>query len=141
MEILQTPKIIAMTSEWQSETRRVWMDMKAHPPEDELDDSYAGNSIGHWEGNTLVVDTVGVRPEVSYFYGLSLPHGKTHVIERFHQPFPDILVDDVTLIDDAVFVKPWLKSYTYRYRPELRLEEFECLDNNSHIDDQGKSKF
>jgi hypothetical protein len=125
VEILQTPNTIAMTSEWMAATRRVWMDLKTHPPEEELEDTYAGHSIGHWEKDTLVVDTVGVRDDVSYFYGLSLGHGKTHVIERFQQTAPDVLVDEVTLIDDTVFTKPWVKTYTYHYRPDLRIEEYE----------------
>ncbi len=141
LEILQTPNIIAMSSEWQAATRRIWMDAKAHPPEDELEDTYTGHSIGHWDGDTLVVDTVGVRADVSYFYGMSLAHGKTHVIERFRQTDADILVDEITLIDDAVFVKPWVKTYTYHYRPDLHIQEYVCLDNNRNVDDQGKSKF
>ena len=138
---LQTPKIIALSSEWQAATRRVWMDVKAHPPEEELEDTYTGHSIGHWEGDTLIVDTVGVRDDVSYFNGLSMSHGKPHVIERFHQTAPDLLVDEVTLIDDAVFVKPWVKTYTYHYRPELRIQEYVCLDNNRNVDEHGLSKF
>lgn len=140
MEILQTPKIIALTSEWDAASRRVWMDVKAHPPEEELEDTYVGDSIGHWEKDTLVVDTVGVRSDVSYFYGLSMDHGKTHVIERIHQTAPDILVDELTLIDDDVFVKPWVKTYTYHYRPDLHIQEYVCLDNNRNVDSEGKAK-
>ena len=59
MEILQTPKIIAISSEFKSGTRRIWMDEKTHPPADELDETFVGHSIGRWEGDVLVVDTVG----------------------------------------------------------------------------------
>jgi hypothetical protein len=141
MEVLQTPKVIALTSEYQAASRRIWMDLKDHPPADELEDTYTGHSIGHWEGDTLVVDTVGIRPDVSYFRHLEMSHSdKTHIVERFHQPTPDTLVDDMTLMDPDVFVKPWIKSYTYRYRPDLRIEEYVCLDNNRAIDEQGRAK-
>jgi hypothetical protein len=142
MEVLQTPKIIALTSEWQAASRRIWMDLKEHPPADELEDTYTGHSIGHWEGDTLVVDTVGVRTDVPYFSQVPLAHGAhARFIERFHQTAPDVLVDDLTVIDPDVFVKPWLKSYTYHYRSDLRLEEYVCLDNNRNVDTQGRAKF
>jgi len=142
MEVLQTPKIIALTSEWQAASRRIWMDLKEHPPAEELEDTYTGHSIGHWEGDTLVVDTVGIRTEVPYFSQVPLDHGPhARITERFHQTAPDVLVDDLTVIDPDVFVKPWVKTYSYHYRPDLRLEEYVCLDNNRNVDDQGRAKF
>ncbi|MGC1459180.1 MAG: hypothetical protein WA825_12945 [Steroidobacteraceae bacterium] len=142
MEVLQTPKIIALTSEYQAATRRIWMDLKNHPAADELEDTYTGHSIGHWEGDTLVVDTVGIRPDVSYLRHMEMPHSrKTRIVERFHQTAPDTLVDDMTLMDPDVFEKSWIKSYTYHYRPDLRIEEYVCLDNNRNVDAQGRGKF
>jgi hypothetical protein len=141
MEVLQTPKIIALTSEYQAASRRIWMDLKDHPAADELEETYTGHSIGHWDGDTLVVDTVGIRPDVSYFRHVEMSHSrKTRIAERFHQTAPDTLVDDMTLIDPDVFVKPWIKSFTYHYRPDLRIEEYVCLDNNRAIDEQGRAK-
>jgi hypothetical protein len=142
MEILQTPKIIALTSEWQAASRRIWMDLKDHPPTEELDDSYAGHSIGHWEGDILVVDTVGLRADVPFQHQVPYLHSsKTRIVERFRQTAPDTLVDEMTVIDPEVFVKPWVKTYTYKYRPNLRMEEYVCLDNNRNVDDEGRQKF
>ena len=142
MEVLQTPKIIAVTSEWQAASRRIWMDRKAHPPADELDASYAGDSIGHWEGDTLVVDTVGLRSDVPFEHRIPLKHSEnTRIVERIHQTAQDILVDDVTVIDPEVFVKPWVKRYTYHYRPDLRIEEYVCLDNNRNVSEDGRQHF
>jgi len=142
MEVLQTPNIIALTSEYQAASRRIWMDLKDHPPADELEDTYTGHSIGHWEGDTLVVDTVGIRPDVSYLRHIEMAHGrKTRIVERFHQTTPDTLVDEMTLMDPDVFIKPWVKTYTYHYRPDLRIEEYVCLDNNRAVDEQGRAKF
>jgi hypothetical protein len=62
MEILQTPKVISITSEWQAATRRVWMDLKQHPPAEELDDTYAGHSIGHWEDYRALQPDIAGRP-------------------------------------------------------------------------------
>jgi hypothetical protein len=142
MEVLQTPKIIALTSEWQAASRRIWMDLKEHPPAEELEDTYTGHSIGHWEGDTLVVDTVGIRTDVPYFSQVPLDHGPhARITERLHQTAPDVLVDDLTVVDPDVFTKPWVTSYTYHYRPDLRLQEYVCLDNNRNVDDQGRAKF
>jgi hypothetical protein len=134
MEILQTPNIISITSEWQAETRRIWMDLKAHPPLEELDLTYAGHSIGHWEGDTLVVDTVGIREDIPVDRALS-PHSvNMRLIERFTQSRPGILTDEITIIDPEVTDSPRKQSHTYRYRPELRLQEYNCLENNRNVD-------
>jgi hypothetical protein len=142
MEILQTPNIIAITSEWQAASRRIWMDLKKHPPAEELDDTYTGHSIGHWEGDVLVVDTVGLRADVPFQHQVPYLHSnKTRIAERFHQIAPDTLVDEVTVTDPEVFVKPWVKTFTYKYKPNLRLEEYVCLDNNRNVDAEGRQKF
>jgi hypothetical protein len=141
MEILQTPKAIAITSEFQAETRRIWMDLKAHPPAEDLDDSYAGHSIGRWVGDVLVVDTVGVRPDVA-MDASGLPHGpRMRIVERFRQTAPGVLEDAITVHDPDVFVAPWRSTRTYHYRPDLRLQEYSCLDNNRNIDAQGLPVF
>lgn len=141
MEILQTPNIVAITSEWQAETRRIWMDIKKHPPAEELDDTYAGHSIGHWEGDVLVVDTVGLRPEVSLDFS-HLPHSsKTRISERFSQVKPGVLVDDITVEDPDLFTGPWKYQTSYIHKPGLRLEEYNCLDNNRNVDAEGRALF
>jgi hypothetical protein len=135
MEILQTPNIIAITSEWQAESRRIWMDLKEHPPEAELDPSYSGHSIGRWEGDTLVVETVGIREDVPLDFTF-LPHSpKLKVTERISEVAPGILVDDITVEDPDLFAdgKKWTYSNTYRHRPDLRLGEFVCVENNRSI--------
>lgn len=141
MEILQTPKVIAITSEWQAENRRVWMDRKNHPPADELDPTYNGDSIGHWEGDTLVIDTVGVREDVPLNY-TGLMHGpKLHIIERLTQTSPGILTDEFTIDDPDVFVKPWIHKETYRHRPDLRIQEYICEENNRNVGAEGEATF
>ncbi len=141
LEILQTPKIIAITSEWQAFTRRVWMDLKEHPPADELDATYAGHSIGHWEGDTLVVDTVGIREDVP-LDSTRIPHSpNAHLIERFTQFSPGVLVNDITIEDPEVFVTPWKYRYLYVYKPDLRLREYVCLENNRNVGPDGSAVF
>jgi hypothetical protein len=137
MEFLQTPGQIAITSEWQAASRRVWMDMKAHPDPEELDPTYAGHSIGRWEGDTLVIDTIGIRKDVPVDF-LGLPHsGNLHVVERIAEKSPGILVNTITIDDPLAFTAPWTQTHTYRYRPDLRLQEYTCLENNRGVGADG----
>ncbi len=141
IEILQTPNITAITSEWQAFTRRIWMDLKEHPPTEELDDTYAGHSIGHWEGDTLVVDTVGIREDVPLDRS-RIPHStKVRLVERFTQFSPGVLVNEITIEDPEVFVTPWKYRYVYIYKPALRLREYVCLENNRNVGPDGKAVF
>jgi hypothetical protein len=141
MEILQTPNIISITSEWQAESRRIWMDLKQHPPAEELDPSYAGHSIGHWEGDTLVVDTVGLRSDVALDF-TNLPHSdKTRIVERFSQLAPGLIVDDITVYDPDLFTAPWNYKMTYVHKANLRLKEYNCLENNRNVDAEGRAVF
>jgi hypothetical protein len=141
MEILQTPKIVSMTSEWQAGFRRIWMDVKAHPPADELDETYNGHSIGRWVGDTLVVETVGLRQDITLDTS-RIPHGpRTKIVERFSEVSPGVLVDDITIEDPDVFVTPWTYRYVYLHKPDLRLREYVCLENNRNIDEAGSADF
>ena len=97
LEILQTPKIIAISSEFKAGTRRIWMDEKAHPPADELDETFVGHSIGRWEGDVLVVETVGIRTDVAFGGRPPLPHSsKLRLTERFRQTAPGMLAYEIT---------------------------------------------
>jgi hypothetical protein len=141
MEFLQTPGQVTITSEWQAASRRVWLKETRHPPMEELDPTYTGHSIGHWEGDTLVVDTVGVREDVPVNYS-GLPHGpRMHIVERFTSKVPGVLVDNITIDDPDAFVAPWVEVQTYRFRPDLHLQEFECLENNRNVGPQGEASF
>jgi hypothetical protein len=140
MEILQTPKTVAITSEFQGTTRRILMNVKAHPPEEELTNTYAGHSIGHWEGDTMVVDTVGIRDDVTI--DGTRPHSPMlRIVERFTQTSPGVLSDDMTIEDPDALIMPMKQTRTYHYRPDLTLGEFVC-DNNRNVDPTtGKSTF
>ncbi|MBL8642319.1 MAG: hypothetical protein JNK21_00185 [Rhodospirillaceae bacterium] len=141
MEILQTPKVIAITSEWGPGTRRIWMDGRSHPPAEILDPTYAGHSIGRWEGDVLVVDTVGLRTEAVITQQGLMHSDKLRLEERFYSPKPGVLVDEITVIDPEVFTAPWKMVRAYDFMPELSLQEYVCQDNNRNITPDGKPDF
>ncbi len=81
VEIIQTPKQVTIIAEAFSEVRRVYMDRPQAKIED-VAPGYYGRSVGHWEGDTLVVDTVGIKTSVNGYRGM--PHSdQMRVTERF----------------------------------------------------------
>ncbi len=109
MEILFTPGRVTLLGESDgSRLRRIYTDGRPHPEDSDL--TFHGHSIGHWEGDTLVVDTVGILPEsyIAVSEGVGVPNnGDMHIIERIHLTGPDELVDDLEIVAPKVLTAPW----------------------------------
>jgi hypothetical protein len=123
-QIVQTPKLILMVFEYPNSIRFIPTDGRAHPVDP--DPTWMGDLVAHWEGDTLVVDSVGFndKTEVSgYMHTEDL-----HVMERFRKLENGSLQYDVTVEDPNVFAKPWvLPTRTLPFRPEAeRVDEFVC---------------
>ena len=105
-EIIVLPGQVRMTYYWFNATRRIYTDGRPHPAGVNLVPSYMGHSIGHWEGDTLVVDTVGMHEGV--YDRTGAPHSdQVHVVERIRMIAPD-MIESRMVIDDAVMLtKPW----------------------------------
>ncbi len=129
MEILQTPGQVTIIAEWASQVRRIYTDGRPHPSDP--DPTYQGHSIGHWEGATLVVDTVGIRGD-TVFDSTGLGHSdKIHVTERLRQTGPDALEDQITTEDPEAFTHPWVVTRKYRRaKPGTEIMEYVCEENN-----------
>lgn len=107
-------------------TRHIYMDGRGHGTPDP---SYYGHSIGHWEGDTLVVDTVGFLPEVVVTMGLP-GQGRTHVVERFRLTGPDRMELTLTVENPAVLLAPWTTTRTLTRHPDWEIHEAYCTQNN-----------
>ena len=94
------------------QVRNIWLDGRKHTPEDDLFETFSGESIGHWEGDTLVIDTIGIRPTNEFLYGVE--GYKMTVVERVHKTGPDTLQIDTVVTDPVVFKTPWTYTFTYR---------------------------
>jgi hypothetical protein len=117
-----------------SEVRRVYMD-KPQLKIDEVPPGYYGRSVGHWEKDTLVIDTVGIKESVQY---QRMPHSdQMHITERMRLVAPDILHDQVTIEDPVVLDKPYTYTLAYRRMPDYEMVEFVCDNNREYVDDQG----
>jgi hypothetical protein len=127
MEVMQTKDKITFFSELNDALRRVYLDGRK-PTQKVLDDpTYAGYSTGHWEGDTLLVDTVALHPN-SFIEGFT-PHSDAMAVkERIRFTGPGVLEDRITVTDPKALTKPWDTVYTYRKagpgKDELR--EFAC---------------
>jgi hypothetical protein len=107
-----------------------------------VDPSYMGDSVGRWEGDTLVVDTVGFKLRTTIDQ-IGTPHtDKLHVIERYRRIAKDALEIRVTIDDSGAFTQSWDARVTYKLAPEgTKMEEDICENNRNPADEQGRSGF
>ena len=134
IEVIETTKQITVVAEAFSEVRRIYMDR----PQIKIDDvppGYYGRSVGKWEGDTLVVDTVGIKESVQY---QRMPHSdQMRITERIHLVAPDTLHDQITIEDPVVLEKPYTYTLAYRRIPNYEMVEFVCDNNREYVDDKG----
>lgn len=115
LEVLFTPGRVTLLGEMDgNRLRRIYTDGRGHPPDP--DPTFHGHSIGHWEGTTLVVDTIGVLPEsfIAISEAAGVPNnGDLHVIEHIHLHGADLLYDDMEIIAPHVLSRPWKTTRIY----------------------------
>ncbi len=135
-QIFQTPKFVIMASEYIHNTRTIHLDGSKH-----LDgvDFYNGDSRGHWEGDTLVVDVAGFNAETWFDRAGNYHSDQLHVVERYTRTGPDTLTYEATIEDPKVFTKPWKISMPLALHKEknFRLLEYECY---AYLEDAAKEK-
>lgn len=105
--------------------RRIYMDGRGHG---DPDPTYYGNSIGHWEGDTLVIDTVGFLPDVEIGFGV-VGQGKQEIIERYRLTGKGTAELRLTIIDPAVLTRPYTKSIQMVMTDDDDTQELFCTNN------------
>jgi hypothetical protein len=129
IEVLQEPKQLTFVHEVHHMPRMVYLDMSL-PKLEDLDQNWMGVSVGHWDGDTLVVESQGFN-DLTTLDTAGLPHSTDmHVSERIRKLDADTLEDIITIVDPKTFTKPWSTRVTYRRQPGLRLKEYVCTDSN-----------
>jgi hypothetical protein len=123
-QIVQTPKLIVMIYEYPNTFRMIPLDGRPHTPDP--DPTWMGEAVGRWEGDTLVVDTIGFndKTEVAGFM-----HSEAyHVVERYKRLENGNLQYDVTVEDPNVWTAPWvMPQRILPFRPEAEhIDEFVC---------------
>jgi hypothetical protein len=138
MEFLFTPGKITVVIEAYSQMRRIFTDGRKHP--DDPDATFNGHSIGHWEGDTLVVDTVGFVPDTPVGQGGMQHSDKMRIEERMRMTAPDRLEIRTTIYDPVALTKPWTSIKTLARHRSWDIAEYVCEQNNRNfVNDEGKA--
>ena len=142
-QIMVTPEMTAFVFN-NRETRRILTDGSSHPPADELFANPWGDSVGHWEGNTLVIDTTGTT---SGFFGTDRQFNvvpvafseKAHFIEHVRMLDKNTLEDVITIYDPVALTAPWILTRKYhRVTAVDRVVEMDCMGNDRNPIVDGK---
>lgn len=131
-EIVQSPEMMVIISDDDSPGfHQIYLDGRPHPADPPP--SWYGHNVGHWEGDTLVVDRVGFNDQ-SWLDQESHPHSdKLHVIERYTRPDLGHLQTEITVEDPGVLAKPYTLKRISELAPAEVIYEFICPENNRDV--------
>jgi len=137
MEFLLTPGQVTIVIEAYTQVRHIYTDGRALPEDPDL--TFHGTSVGRWEGDTLVVDTVGFSPLTELERGV--PHGaKMRIRERFRLTDPDTMSIETTVTDPDVLTVPFTSARVLKRHRNWTIAEYVCQENNRNsVDASGKA--
>lgn len=125
-EIMQIPGRVVMVFEYDHFVRQIYTDGRRHSPD--LNPTWMGDAIGTWDGDTLVVDTIGFNDK-TWLDALGHPHSEDlHLVERIRRVQHDMLTDDITMTDPKAYTKPWVAHIIFDLHPTWTIEEDICED-------------
>lgn len=131
MEVLESDGQITIVQEAYSQIRRVYLD-DTIPKWEDAEPRFWGHSAGRWEGETLVVDTVGIKENVMF---RNVPHSAAmQISERIHLVDENHMVDEVTVTDPEYLTAPWQWTWMYVRRPGYKMYEYVCENNREFAD-------
>lgn len=125
-QLVQTPKAVAVMTEMIHDVRVIPIDGRPHPAA--AVQQWMGDSRGHWEGDTLVVDTTNYKPRAFQ----SVSSDKLHVTERFSRSGPETLKYEITIDDPETWTKPWSLMIPLRHSPNP-VFEYACHEGNEGL--------
>jgi hypothetical protein len=125
-QIFENAKHIMITYQWDGAVRDIFMKDPGPAPVD----SWMGQSVGHWEGETLVVDVTGLNDQSWFDRAGNFHSDQLHVVERYTRTSPDVISYEATIDDPKVFTRPWKISMPLYKRQEknLQLLDFKCVE-------------
>ena len=129
-EIVQNSNRVVFLYELMTTWRSIPVDGRDHPKD--IEPSFFGNGIGKWDGDTLVIDSIGFKDKLSWIDDDAHPHSDAmHVVERWSRPDGDHLAHEVTVEDPKFYSKPWTFKRVFTHMPAgQELMEFACDENN-----------
>jgi hypothetical protein len=136
MEVLQVPGRVVMVFEYDHFVRSIYADGRQHPAD--LAPTWMGDSIGRWDGDAFVVDTIGFNDK-TWLDRVGHPHSDAlHLTERFRRVDHDTLTDEITIDDPKAYTKPWTAQLAFQLKPKWELIEFVCEDTYLNFSDYQK---
>jgi hypothetical protein len=136
IEWLFTPGRVTLAIETESQVRRIYMDGRALPTDP--DPQFNGTSVGHWEGDTLVIDTNGFTPEITFTGGVH-PSEKMTIRETYRLEDPNTLVGTIILTDPETLKEPYTIHAAWTRHRDWTMREYVCQENNRDAADaQGR---
>jgi hypothetical protein len=137
MEFLLTPGQVTILIEAYNQIRHIYTDGRKLP--DDPDPTFHGTSIGRWEGDTLVAETVGFSPLTQIASGV-FHSDSMRIVERFRLADPDTMNIETTISDPEALTSPYTTSRTLRRHRDWTLAEYICEQNNRNfVDKTGKA--
>lgn len=125
-KFVQTDELIVILFEDYPGFRQVYLDGRKHP--EYPNPSWVGHSIGHWEGDTLVINTIGFNDR-GWIGGVYPRSEELHIVERYSRPEFGRIELEYTVEDPKVFEKPWKRVVSYHLAPHVELIEYICENN------------
>lgn len=133
MEIIQTAGRVIMFFEYGNIVRQIFTDGRKHQS---LTPTWMGDSIGKWEGDTLVVDVSGFNDK-TWIDSEGHPHSDAmHVVERIRRTDHDHLLDEVTVDDPKAYTKPLVTKRVFDFEPDWNIAEFVCEEKDIFLNYQ-----
>ncbi len=137
MEFLITPGKVTIVIEAYTQVRHIYTDGRTLPEDPDL--KFHGTSVGRWEGDTLVVDTVGFSPLTQLDRGVSHSE-KMRIAERFRLTDPDTMTIETTITDSEALTTPYTTNRTLKRHRNWTIAEYICEENNRNfVDQSGKA--
>lgn len=129
MEIIQTAGEVVELFEYDHSVRHIYLGKRAHA--DDLTPTYMGDSIGHWDGSTLVVDTTGLNDK-RWLDRVGHPASEQmHIVERIRRVDKNTLQVDFTFDDPKSYLRPWTAQMRFSLHPDWHIMEHMCMDNKA----------
>jgi hypothetical protein len=125
-QILQSASALTFVYEYAGAVRNIYLKDPGPAP----NDSWMGQSVGHWEGNTLVIDVTGMNDQTWFDRAGDFHSDKLHVVERYTRTSPDVISYEATIEDPDVFTRPWKISMPLYRRQEKNAQilDFKCVE-------------
>ena len=137
LEVMQSPGRITIIEEAYNQVRRIYLN-EAQIAIDDAEPGFWGHSVGKWEGDTLVVDTVGIKKNVRF---RDVPHSdQMRIDERIRLIGKDYMEDQITVTDPVYLTRPWSWTWEYKRKLGYKINEYVCEDNREYADPSNGSQ-